>query len=257
MSNALNELLKQPGIWRARARETGLECVASGFPALDEALPGGWPLGALTEILNDHTGIGELRLFMPALVRLSRQGRWIALVAPPHIPYAPALAQHGLDLSRLLLIHPRDGTDALWAVEQALHSGACGAVLAWPRRVDGNGLRRLQLAAEAGHSLGLMFRSRASAATPSPAVLRLQLDAGEDGTRIRLLKCRGGGFGRELAVRFAEAVTGLRGARGEPSCAASANAPPRSRPGARTPGTRSGRRRAAQMDLPLVPARFR
>ncbi|MDN5850905.1 MAG: translesion DNA synthesis-associated protein ImuA, partial [Nitrococcus sp.] len=135
----LNELLNEPGIWRAgeRQRETGLEHVTSGFPALDAALPGGgWPRGALTEILHEHAGIGELSLLMPALARLSQRDQWIALIAPPYLPYAPALADHGVNLSRLLLIHPGNTTNALWAVEQTLRSGTCAAVLVWPRRVD-------------------------------------------------------------------------------------------------------------------------
>src|SRR5690625_3239124 len=134
MSNhALNDLLQQPGIWRAGdpAVRTGLEYVNTGYRVLDQALPGhGWPLGALTEILHDHAGIGELRLLMPALARLSRSGRWIVLVAPPHIPYAPALAASGIVLSRLLLVHPRETGehDHLWAIEQALRAGTCAEI---------------------------------------------------------------------------------------------------------------------------------
>lgn len=206
MSNhALNDLLQQPGIWRAGdpAVRTGLEYVNTGYRVLDQALPGhGWPLGALTEILHDHAGIGELRLLMPALARLSRSGRWIVLVAPPHIPYAPALAASGIDLSRLLLVHPRETGehDHLWAIEQALRAGTCAAVLAWPGQIDGRQLRRLQLAAETGRCWGVLFRD-AAAVNPSPAPLRLQLEpADNDAVRIRLLKCRGAASGTELTL---------------------------------------------------------
>lgn len=262
MDKVLTDLLRaQPGVWRAgeRQRETGLAHVASGFPELDAELPGGgWPLGALTEILHDQTGIGELRLLMPALARLSHEGRWIALIAPPYLPYAPALAGHGVNLSRLLLIHPGNGTDALWAVEQALRSGTCGAVLAWPRRVDANSLRRLQLAAEAGRTLGLIFRRHADGARPSPAALRLQLDHGAGDARVRLLKCRGGHRGKELAVDLSRVDCSKSGAPptepvvAEPPERRTPQSPPHA-PASRRPTPRSGRRRAAQMDLPLVP----
>ncbi|MDZ7810356.1 MAG: translesion DNA synthesis-associated protein ImuA [Arhodomonas sp.] len=178
MSNAVEELLRQPGIWRAGSAETGAggRHVATGIPALDEALPrGGWPCGALTEILHDRDGIGELSLVLPALAELSEGGGWVAFIAPPWLPYAPALAAAGVALSRVLLIHPRRDTDTLWAVEQALRAGTCGAVLAWPRQVDGTSLRRLQLAAEAGDSMGLLFRRGDSADRASPAALRLHL----------------------------------------------------------------------------------
>lgn len=199
MENALDQLLAQPGIWRAGERRPQTAAPAerhtpTGFAELDAALPGGGlPSGALTEILHEHHGVGELRLLMPALARLSRQGRWIALVAPPYVPYAPALAAQGIELSRLLLVHPASGQDALWSVEQALRAGTCAAVLAWPRRCDDRSLRRLQLAAEAGDSLGLLFRPAAAAAEASPAALRLRLTpAGASALGVDLLKCRGG-----------------------------------------------------------------
>ena len=194
MNNALDDLLREPRIWRAGDNHSPQDCVPSGFSELDNALPaGGWPLGALTEILHEHAGIGELRLVMPALARLSRAGRWIALVAPPHIPYAPALAAQGVDLSRILLVHPRADSDTLWALEQAMRSGSCAAVLAWPRRADPQQLRRLQLAAEAGNCWGLLFRGEHAAAEQSPAALRLAMQSQGDGdTRIDIIKARGG-----------------------------------------------------------------
>ncbi|MGD8429386.1 MAG: translesion DNA synthesis-associated protein ImuA [Ectothiorhodospiraceae bacterium] len=292
MDNALNELLRHPGIWRAGARQqqTGLEHLPSGFPELDDALPGrGWPVGALTEILHGHSGIGELRLLMPALARLSRQGKWIALIAPPYIPYAPALAGYGLDLSRVLLIHPGNRTDALWAVEQALRAGTCGAVLAWPSRVDDSSLRRLQLAAEAGRTLGLIFRRQGKAAGVSPAAVRLQLEHRDGSAVVNLLKCRGGGTKREIIVDLAvgyraekprpeatrtptdahpspagpewpagNRIPGRERQSGRAFRAATLPAdrpapPPRTRRGTRSRHFPSGRRRAAQMDLPLAP----
>ena len=76
-----------------------LPCVPTGFAMLDEALPGGgWPRGALTEILPARTGIGEISLLAPALTRLSRQDpRWIVWVAPPSpqrmVPLSLPMAQ--------------------------------------------------------------------------------------------------------------------------------------------------------------------
>jgi hypothetical protein len=187
-------LSRRSDIWRGGQFSTTAETVASGFAELDESLPGGgWPRGALTEILMPQHGIGALRLLMPALASVSHEGRWICWVAPPYIPYAPALLGVGIDLSRVLLVHPKGHQDGLWAVEQSLRSGTCSAVLAWPTLDDSTALRRLQLAAEAGNAMGFLFRPRRLAERPSPAALRVQLlpESGA-GLSVTILKRRGG-----------------------------------------------------------------
>ncbi len=194
MSNNLHELLQRTDIWRASQQlADDNPAIPTGFAALDAHLPGGgWSNGALTEILLPHEGIGELRLFMPALARLSHEGCWLAWVAPPYIPYAPALAACGINLSRVLLIHPKARNDGLWAVEQALRSGTCGAVLAWPTAGDFPTQRRLQLAAEAGNAVGILFRAESTATPTSYATIRLRLEAAPGGIIVHVLKRRGG-----------------------------------------------------------------
>jgi hypothetical protein len=189
---SLESLLQRADIWRG-GDASPARGLPTGFEALDAAL-GGWPEGGLVEVLHTHAGVGELRLFTPALARLSRGDRWIAFVAPPYIPYAPALARAGVELSRVLVIRPGAARDALWAAEQALRAGTCGAVLAWPRGADFRALRRLQLAAEQGGALGLLFHSSAHGAEPSPAVLRLKLTPGlrPESLTVQILKRRGG-----------------------------------------------------------------
>ena len=175
---SLEQLLARPDIWRAGAQtEVSREAVVdTGFSALDAELPGhGWPRGALTELLPEQTGIGELSLIMPALGALTRAGHWVALIAPPHIPYAPALRQAGVDLSHLLVLTPNEDRDACWAMEQCLRNRAIGAAAGWLTPRDPHALRRLQLAAEAGDSLGFLYRPAAVMHNPSPAALRLRL----------------------------------------------------------------------------------
>jgi protein ImuA len=165
----------------------------TGFAQLDAVLPGGgWPVGAVTELMPDAQGIGELSLLLPALAQLSRAGRYIAWIAPPCLPYPQALTRHGLALERLLLVQVRDAQTGLWATEQALRCPAIGAVLAWPAALDDRRIRRLQLAAETGGSCGLLYRPPAAAQQPSPAALRLRLQALDAGLRIEILKARGG-----------------------------------------------------------------
>ena len=198
---SLEDLLQRAQVWRAGRAAPG-DGLASGFAALDAILPGGgWPTRGLTEILAAGSGIGALRLVLPALARLSREGRWIIWVAPPHIPYSPALSGHGLDLTRVLVVDfPDDERNAaaqsLWAYEQALRFDACGAALLWVDRLPQLRRRRLQLAAESGATWGLLFRPAACAAQASPAPLRLELQALDTASapaalQVRLHKARG------------------------------------------------------------------
>ena len=202
---SLEELLENPRVWRGSSQATIRAGLASGYPELDRWLPGGgWPQDALTEILVGQYGIGELRLLMPALAGLSAgdarfsyqdehsEPGWIAWVAPPFQPYAPALQQRGIDLTRMLVVRPKDDSDLLWSAEQALASGTCAAVLLWPEVLDDQASRRLQLAAEKGRSWAIAFRPLAARRQASAAALRLELQSTGQGTDIRILKSRGG-----------------------------------------------------------------
>lgn len=199
---SLEKLLENPRVWRGRSQVDTKVGLASGYPKLDRCLPGGgWPQQALTEILTDQYGIGELRLLMPALAQLSAEEAhygeqtepgWIAWIDPPFQPYAPALQQSGIDLSRMLVVRPKDDSELLWSAEQALSSGTCAAVLLWPDKLDDQGSRRLQLAAEKGHSWAIAFRPLTARQQPSAASLRLELQSTGQGTRVHILKSRGG-----------------------------------------------------------------
>lgn len=187
-------ILDQAGLWHARNGAQRVATIATGYPELDRQLPGGgWPLGALTELIVGQYGIGELRLFLPALSALSRRhGRRLMWIAPPHEPYAPALAAAGLDLSRHLVVRPEQSRDVLWAAEQGLRSGYCAAVLLWTERLSDREARRLQLAAESSAAWGLIFRPPAAAREHSPAALRLHMSVGSSGRCLQILKARGG-----------------------------------------------------------------
>jgi hypothetical protein len=185
----LARLLEHPAIWRGvgAARHSGLP---TGFAALDEQLPGkGWPRSGLIEILVARFGSGELSLLAPALAALTRAAaaRWCLWVAPPLMPFAPALVSRGIVLERVAVV---SGAHPLWAFEQALGSGACDAALAWARRPQPRALRRLQLAAERGRTLGVLFRPRGAVRQPPTAVLRLGLEPAASGMRVMLLKAR-------------------------------------------------------------------
>ena len=152
MNKALEKLLQNnPAIWRAgeiaKGKQRGL---ATGFPELDALLPdGGWPLSKLIEIITPRWGVGELRLLLPLLLHTTQNGYCAVWIAPPYIPYAPALQQHGVVLENSVII-PAEiiGEQCLWVLEKVLRTQTCGVALAWPKKLPDKFLRRLQLVAE-------------------------------------------------------------------------------------------------------------
>ena len=211
--DALNGLLEKTGLWRASSIDADYkQHCSTGFTNLDQELPGaGWPGDGVTEFLHNRAGIGELRLLAPALARMTHeQNRWVLFVSPPYIPYPPALAQAGIDLTRVIVSQPRAPKDYLWVLEKALASQSCSAVIAWPGRIHEKQIRRLQLASKDGYSWGILFRPEESSKNASPAELRLRLrplpgySPGKDNSAIavKILKRRGRWESEEFTIAF-------------------------------------------------------
>jgi hypothetical protein len=233
----LARLLEHPAIWRGRSAARA-EVLPTGFAAFDECLPGkGWPRCGLIEILVPRFGVGELNVLLPALAGLTRRpgARWCVWTAPPFEPFAPALVAHGVALENVLVVRAGDEragqdaqsekakalstsvhsrgrmTSALWAFEQVLGSGACDLAMAWLSRPGAREIRRLQLAAERGRGLGVLFRPRSAARESSPAMLRVLVEpVSQDVSltqrvRVTLLKSRGGARG---SIELAWEMTG-------------------------------------------------
>ncbi len=201
MNPALAPLLSHPAIWRGSDCAAEPACIASGFAELDRALPGGgWPRGALTELLLEREGIGELRLTLPALSRLQAEGRSVVWIAPPYRPYAPALIAAGLDLARLVIVRKCSVSDALWAYEQALRAPECGAAFGWMQARDDRLLRRLQVAAREGRTWGVLWRRPGQQAGATAAPLRLALAPAEGRLAVRVLKRRGADLPEPILV---------------------------------------------------------
>jgi protein ImuA len=180
-----------PSLWRASqlARGRG-RVVETGYPALSAEIPGGgWPVGALVDLLVQQAGVGEMRLLRPALGSLG--ARPIALVQPPHIPNGLGLGYIGLELGGLLRVSAPKTADALWSAEQILRAGSCGALIFWAQHVQASSLRRLHLAAQSSGTLFFMVRPVAAAQDSSPALLRLALRPAADGLMVDIVKRRG------------------------------------------------------------------
>ena len=127
---------------------------------------------------------------MPALAELTRRRQRVVFVAPPYIPYAPALDAHGLDLRYVVQIEP------LQPKAHGAPSSVCVRVRAAPcsswlhKPTTHNCVACNWRPKAAMRSLSCSVRHvRASKA--SPAALRLQLHADAAQVDIEILKCRG------------------------------------------------------------------
>lgn len=187
---ALDSLIRERRVWRGQPAALPLSVQPTGIPALDAVLPtGGWPEASLSEILIPSDGVGELQLVLPTLARLTAHQRRVVVVSPPYRPYAPAWRAAGVDLCWLTIVDTAHDRIA-WSMEQCLRSGSCAAVLGWLTQADDRTLRRLQVAADTGQTLGFVFRERRALGNPSPAALRLEIETAP--ARLIVHKCRGG-----------------------------------------------------------------
>jgi len=128
------------------------------------------------------------------------------MIDAPYRPYAPALFDAGIDLNYVLIVSLDSRSDALWSAEKALANQACGMVLLWHDdhrektrcQIDPHSVRRLQVAAQTGHSLLFLYRRIAPCRTTivqqhSWAAVRLLLSAaGKNHLGVEILKARGG-----------------------------------------------------------------
>lgn len=191
-----------PGVWHADALGAGQQQVLpTGSAQLDAQLPGGgWPIGALSEVLQPAVGLHEWQLVLPALAHATARRRGaVVLVAPPCEPFGPSLQAQGLWADRLCLVRADSATAALWAAEQALRCRDVLAVMAWLPQAQPAALRRLQLAAAQREQLLWVFRPASVAPQASPALLRLLVQglalpgdaAASPGMQVQILKRRG------------------------------------------------------------------
>ncbi len=91
--------------------------------------------------------------------------------------YPPAAAAWGIDLERTIVVWPQNARDELWAAVQSLRSPVVAAMWANIDRLDSRAFRRLQLAAEAGRTLGVLVRPAGARGQPSWADVRLEVES--------------------------------------------------------------------------------
>jgi protein ImuA len=188
-----------------------------GLPVLDAHLPlGGLAFGALHEVAPGAAGdlpaafgfmaalLGRMPPRGPVLLVASRRG-----LADCGRPHGHGLNALGLDPARLILVETRQERQALWAIEEALRSGAPVAVAgAVGTGLDLKASQRLQLAARSS-GLPLLLLRPVAATGASAAATRWRIGAAEAARdrfgliagwrwRVHLERCRNGRPGEWL-----------------------------------------------------------
>lgn len=188
----------------------------TGLSAFDALPPGGaLARGAVHELLTEAQNPKPF-LLAAWLARCSwgtEKSGSLLWSDPKGELYPPAVAALGIPLDRLLLIHPTNESDQIWAIAECLRCPGVGAVVATlpERRARGKAFlsrveaRRLQLAAEQGGGIGLLLRTAGKHSAEHAAVTRwlVQPAQGEKHVqrwRIQLLFGHGGQVGQSIIL---------------------------------------------------------
>jgi len=113
-----------------------------------------WPVG-VTEVAA--SGDQELGSLLPFLASTTRKRKWVVLVAPPYAMPMPRLLRAGIDPSRFMVVRAKSLEGKAWAVQQALRSRDCGAVLFWSMPLETRQRLRLEAAAVEGETSCIGF----------------------------------------------------------------------------------------------------
>lgn len=198
----INQLRQELARWQSPRNSPGEGIISTGCPPWDALLPeGGFRRGSLVEWLADGEGTGRLTLALHLARQASQDGGVVIVLDPERNLFPPAVFHCGIPPQALIVVQPANPGEHLWALEQSLRCRAVAAVLAGLEKLDPLVFRRLQIAAEQGGSLGLLFRPEWVRPEPTWAEVRFRVEprpgglAGRRRVTIEVLRLRGGSPG--------------------------------------------------------------
>lgn len=215
----LEQLRAQVDRLQARGRLSGGDGeprFSAGSPSIDQLLPhGGLRRGTVVQWVGESGG-GAWSLAMIAAAGIAKSemsgGKPLVVFDLNQEFYPPAAVALGVPADRMMVIHKRahhTRSDMIWAIDQALRCEAISAVWcelgSW---VNDRDARRLQLAAEAGGTVGLFVRPEEVRRRPSFADVSWHVSPYRDATdsssrrrlRVEVDRCRGGAEGAVAMV---------------------------------------------------------
>ena len=184
----------EAAVWRANELGQGRRSVvSSGWASFDAELPGGgWPRGAVTEVLATQPSVLEWRLLSPALRQIVAAGGQVVVIGPARHPHLPGLLHEGLDERQLVWIRAEAPSERMWVTEQLIRSNAAGAIVAWLPQARQEQLRRLQVGALACEGLVFLCRPTSARHEASASPLRVHASVGLDWElKVNVFKRRG------------------------------------------------------------------
>ena len=156
-----------------------------GLAAIDSHLPqGGLACGGLHEVVPEAGATAAAFGFLAAILARRMGAQPLVFVMPAYGRrehgrlYGHGLNVFGLDPACLILVETRHRNDTLWALEEALHSGAPAAVAGVIDQLDLKLSQRLQLAATAA-GLPLLLLRQARNLESSAAATRWRVGTAE------------------------------------------------------------------------------
>lgn len=193
-----------------------LATLRTGVKEVDALLPsGGFPLGQAVELCGEVAS-GRTSLALRAVAAAHRERRLCAWVDGPKELYPPAAAAMGVDLSRLLIVRPKEPAQLAWTAVQLARSGAFACVVldlthglagsAGGGRASGVRLslaegKKLADAASRGGGLLLVLSSPSA---PADGVTRIRTEAlGTEGLAVEVVRSRQGGLGSRSVLPWA------------------------------------------------------
>lgn len=225
-------LRRQLGRWEGADKAEDAVIFSCGAAAIDQLLPGGGLRhGMLVEWLvgtRGTVGGGAATLGLLGAREACREGGALVVIDRRQTFYPPAAAAWGIDLERMIVVHPQNARDELWAAVQALRSPPVAAMFATIDRLDSRAFRRLQLAAQAGRTLGVLVRPAKAHREPSWADVTLEAGSlsvvrgplyASNGPRttdhgrraqVRVLRCRNGRAGGSVLLEIDDAAQTVR-----------------------------------------------
>lgn len=225
----LDTLRRQVQQLEKASRPEHAQVVSTGCAAVDRLLPqSGFARGTLIEWFTAQAGAGAFTLALALARAATQEGGLIVISNPPRRKkhsekvtsnertypsfYAPAAAALGLNLEQIVVLNPPNAAEELWALDQALRSE--GVVLAWASlpKLGDHDFRRLQLAAEAGGTIGFLGRPARARGQPAWSDLQLLVEPqvsarGNRRLRMEVVRIRGGVAGASVLLEIDD-ITG-------------------------------------------------
>lgn len=151
------EILALEGYGTVRERPD----TCTGLGPIERAFPGErFPLGAVHEFISPAAGhAAATNAFISGLAgSLIPDARSCLWISTERIAYPPALKAFGISPDKIIFVDLRSDTEALWALEEALHCAALPVVIGELRELNFTQSRRLQLAVEQSRVTAFIHR---------------------------------------------------------------------------------------------------